>query len=260
MKNLLRVVKIEIKSNFTVARIAGPLIIILISLITPLTIGKIDGHGNIGEATKKMLGEIIAQGVIYSLGLRVSLMLKDGSTLDKNRALFLSMNKRQVVFGKVFADVLLFVATVGAIAIIGPLLIVYKNGGVLSSGIISQIVIFIIAMTCFYAFISVGSRFIVSAIRGKIKWAVFSLFMIATVLAYLVLAIVVPGVGKVKHFYIDNKLYFSFVPFTNIGYLSMVLYGTAPLWTAVPLIVESAIFIVAIWWPLSTSVKEYLCG
>ena len=116
-----------------------------------------------------MLGEVISQGVIYTLGLRITLLLRDNSTLDKNRALFLTMDKKQVVFGKVLADALLFFSSIILILIVGPLVVVYKNGGVLSDGVISQMVVFGFSMLVFYSFISVGLRYIVSAMKGKKK-------------------------------------------------------------------------------------------
>ena len=261
MNNLFRTTMIEIKANFTWSRMAGIAIILIISLIRPLASSDITpGPKGIEDATWGMLGAFVSQGVIYSLSLRIILLLKDNSTLDKNRALFLNMDKKQVVFGKVIADALLLFMSIVLVLIIGPIVVIYKNHGTLSNGVYGQLILFAFSMLFLYLLISVGLRYIVSTFKGRRKWVLFSIFITLTAMTYLALSIVTGLVDPVRDVFVDNKMIFMFIPFMNIGYTSLVLYGLVPMWTIVPLIIEILIFMIIIWKPLSTSVKEYLCG
>ena len=265
MNNLFRTVKVELKANFTIGRIAGLFIVFLIPLLMPLIRGDVNIHGDtssdaLENATWNMLGSVLSQGVIYALLLRIILLVRSNSTLDKNRALFLTMDKKQVVFGKILADTLLFMTSIILISVFGPLLIVYKNNGALSDGLVSQIALYSVGIFMLYVFISIGVMFIISRYKGKTKWMLFSTFLLLTATTYVAMSIVVGVIDDSRPLFINNELILSFVPFLNITYISLVLYGYASLWTVAPLIVEVLIFAILIWRPLSTSVKEYLCG
>ena len=280
--------KSEFKSKWTGGVIIGILVAILIPQIGPLASGAIEVNPQealvnplaLQRATMAQIGRIFAEGLLYSLGFRLFSVLKDKTTLDKNRASYLAFSKGKVLFAKIFADVMLFALTIALTVTIGIVTIINKNGGEVSDDFYSRVAMYMVGAIIFYAITSYGMRIIQAALSEKSKVVSgFALagWILATMGVYVVLSIVT-GVVKgsetvmvngapvskttwpIQQFFVDNKLIISLIPFANIPTISLVLYGSVPLCTIVPIIGYSLIAIGLTWNKMASLVKEYLCA
>lgn len=261
MNRLFRITLSEIRSSFTLPRIFGLLIAAIVPLITPIAVGNVSTDGGLQNNTMHMLGRVFSEGVMYALGIRIALLLNDKSTLDKNRASYLSFSKGQVLFAKVFADAALFFISIVFLTVAGPMVVILKNHGEVASSFYGHATIFALGMLFFYVMVSIGMRYISASIKnGSKKGIILGVFMTVTIGVYVTMSILVGVVDSVGNFYTKHVTIMAIVPLVNITSPIRVLYGQDAMWTVVPLIVQSLVVVGVLWKPLSTNLKEYLCG
>jgi hypothetical protein len=115
------------------------------------------------------LPAILIQGAIFSLFVRVFSILRDNSTMDKNRISFITHNKNVVVFTKFFVDLLFFIINIGSICLIAPISIYYYLGGEFTNDIYLNITKFFVSILFVYIFISIGIKLLNNSISNNKK-------------------------------------------------------------------------------------------
>lgn len=216
--------------------------------------------------TWNIIGRLFSEGIIYSLGFRMFLVLRDKSTLDKNRASYLKYSSGKVLFAKTLADSLQFLISLLLISVIGVAIVINYNKGVVVDGFYQHAALYVFAMFMFYIFITVIMRLIQYTISDKVIRVIsLTLFVILTIGTYLVMSIVtgvvmVDGRLVVKNYIVDHQTIFAFIPFVNIVLMPLLLYDAVDMWTLVPIITYSLIVVIMVWWKLSRTTKEFLCA
>ncbi|NQZ66150.1 MAG: hypothetical protein HRT99_02980 [Mycoplasmatales bacterium] len=258
------ITKSEIKTQFNVSAFVMMFAALLISMLPILIEGKLeDGPGlDIQQQTWGQIARAYSTVVMWAIGLRLFSILRDKSTLDKNRVAYLTNHKSAVLFGKVVADALIFLVTILLVVISAPILLVYYNKGELIDGATSKIIIYVIGFLAFYMVIAMGMRLIDSKIRGKVKKGItMAIWLLFTAVAYIIASIVV-GIKfeEYQSWFREFETIIAFIPILNITTPFLVLYDLTPLWSILPLVGYAVIGISIFWVPLSTSLKEYLAA
>lgn len=282
MNKFFAVFRSEFLSQFTPGRAIGMFFAIAIPLIGPIAGGSID-HGvdpdSWSRNTWMQLGRVFSEGVLYTIIFRLINVLKDGSTLDKNRISYLTHSKHKVLGAKMLSDALQFMMTVTVTLVAGTMIILMKNDGKVTAEFYERSIIFLFSMTVLYVLTATSMRFFQYIIKNKLfRGATIALSVMLTVVAYVVLSIClgvikedVPildahgaqiGVRPVFTFqnWVQNNTFVAFIPFINVIMIPQVLYGGVAMWETVPMIAYSIIFIAIIWRKLSTAAKEFLCA
>ncbi len=263
-KNLYIVMISELKSKLNAVSLVMMFMSWFISMLPIFLIGEFSvnakGPISIENQTWSQIARAYSTVVMWATGLSLFSILRDNSTLDKNRLTYLRYNKSSVLLGKIFADTVVFFATIMFVVILAPIFLVNLNHGKLIDGAISKITLYVIGFLFFYILIVMGMRFIDSKNKKKLNKGLFmSLWLLFTVVAFIASSILI-GIkfNDYKDWFIDHKILVSFIPILNITTPFLILYDLLPLWSAVPLITYSVIGIIVFWKPLSSSLKEYL--
>ncbi len=207
------------------------------------------------------LAQVFSTAILYALAWGIFSALKDKSLIDKNRVMYMNYSKNSILFWKIVAETAMFLFIVLISDSIGIILVSTIGKGQISSSLLKQLAIQLIAMVVFYFFIQVGIRLITSKIQSKtIKGIVLAAWLLSTAFLYLILSIIFGVDPTVTNVIISNKYVFIFMPIVNIVILPLVLYGTLPLWAIIPFIAYAIITIALIWKKLTPAVKEYLCS
>ncbi len=207
------------------------------------------------------LAQVFSTAILYALGWGIFSALKDKNMIDKNRVMYMNYSKHSILFWKIFSETMMFLFIVLTADALGMILVTTLGKGEISSEIIKQLLVQIIAITVFYFFIQIGIRLITSRIQSKsIKGIVLAIWLLSTAFLYIVLSIVFGVKPETTKNIINHKYLFAFLPIVNIVVLPLVLYGTLPLWTVIPFIIYLFIPIIFVWKKLTSSVKDYLCS
>lgn len=282
MNRFFAVFRSEFVSQFTPGRAIGMFFAIAIPLIGPLAGGAVD-HGLDTEGWERntwmQLGRVFSEGVLYTIIFRLINVLKDGSTLDKNRVSYLTHSKHKVLGAKMLSDTLQFLMTVSVTLVAGTIIILMKNDGKVNAEFYERSIIFLLSMTALYTLTATMMRFFQYTIHNKLfRGIAIGLSVAVTVVAYVVLSIClgvikedapvydVNGVlVRVRPIYtfqewVQNNTYVAFIPFINVIMIPQVLYGGVAMWETIPMFVYSAAFIGIVWRKLATASKEFLCA
>lgn len=273
MNKLRTIFRAEFITQLTPPKIMSMVITAILPLLVVTFTSSANQLGKDPETeTWAQVGRLVSDAVMYTIIFRLISVLRDGTTLDKNRVAYLTHSKGKVLFSKIMADAIQFIGTIIFVVTVGLLIIVYKNHGVLVSAFYQQISVFIGSMFVFYILIVVGLRAIQYFIENKtIRNTALVIWFAITIVNYIVMAIVAGLVTKhvagdpllhypVQEWVSDNVKWLMFVPFLNVMTISSALYGSVELWATLPLIGYTLLFTVAIWRKLSTKAKEFLCA
>ena len=280
MKHIKSIRKI-FRSEFLTQFNSGKLVVIIISIMIPLTFvlltSKIVVTEQDLEKTKGLLttkqiieikssivltGRYLVQGFIYIILMRIVFVFKDRNTLDKNRLSFLKYNKHLVSFIKIFVDVLLFFVHVFLLMFLGITVIINHLNGSFSNQEYYNLIKIITSLSVFYIFTTYGIKLINSSFSNNFYRKIsLGLWLIATAGYYLIctLALIDDTFAK---FYEDNAKWIIFVPFLHLLSPAVILYDVYYYdWVElIPIFTLTALFITITWSLFTTSLKEHLCA
>ena len=280
MKHIKSIRKI-FRSEFLTQFNSGKLVVIIISIMIPLTFvlltSKIVVTEQDLEKTKGLLtakqiieikssivltGRYLVQGFIYIILMRIVFVFKDRNTLDKNRLSFLKYNKNLVSFIKIFVDVLLFFVHVFLLMFLGITVIINHLNGSFSNQEYYNLIKIITSLSVFYIFTTYGIKLINSSFSNNFYRKIFlGLWIVATAGYYLIctLALIDDTFAK---FYEDNAKWIIFVPFLHLLSPAVILYDVYYYdWVElIPIFTLTALFITITWSLFTTSLKEHLCA
>ena len=204
---------------------------------------------------------VLIQGAIYGLFVRVGSILRDNSTLDKNRVSFLSHNKNLVAFAKIVVDFLLFAINMGLLCLLTPTLIINILGGVFSDESYSILTRFFISICFVYLFSSFGMRLINASLPfGKKKTIILGMWILMTI-GYYIVGSSMTNNNQFYAFYVTNIDILIYIPFLNliIPHLYASEIGNLELIHSVPLILHAIILVQIPWFIFSSNLKTSLC-
>lgn len=273
MNKLRTIFRAEFITQLTPPKIMSMILTAILPLVVVTFTSSVNQVGKDPEIeTWSQVGRLVSDAVMYTIIFRLISVLRDGTTLDKNRVAYLTHSKGKVLFSKIMADAIQFIGTIIFVVTVGLLIIIYKNNGVLVSAFYQQIAVFIGSMFVFYILIVIGLRTIQYLIENKmIRNTALVIWFTITIVNYIMMAIIAGVVTKhvvgdpalhypVQEWISDNVKWLMFVPFLNVMTISSALYGAVDLWATLPLVAYTLIFAIAIWKKLSTKAKEFLCA
>ena len=280
MKRIKSIRKI-FRSEFLTQFNSGKLVVIIISIMIPLTFVLIrskivvteqDLERARGLLTAKQIiefrssvaltGRYLVQGITYIILMRIVFVFKDRNTLDKNRLSFLKYNKHLVSFIKIFVDVLLFFVHVFLLMFLGVIVVINHLNGSFPDQEYYNLIKILVSLTVFYAFTTYGVKLINSSFSNNFyRKIALGLWIVATAGYYLIctVALLDPTFAK---FYQDNFEWTIFVPFLNLLSPAIILYDVYYYdWVElIPMFTLVTLFMGITWSLFTTSFKEHLCA
>ena len=210
------------------------------------------------------LGQSLVQVTMIMTIARIFQVLRDKSTLDKNRVAFLTNNKNAVTLAKMISDVTIFlIPIVFVIAIALPIL--NSKGAPVDIELIGKVIAYACAITILYTISSVGLKWINTFTISKVKkFIVFGIWALSS-LGLAIIGGMVIGVlngadrdlnlGEHIH---DAQIYLAVIPVVNFITPLLTAYGMIDIWTISPMIGMSLIVLISIWKPFSKLQKTHL--
>ena len=210
------------------------------------------------------LGQSLVQVTMIMTIARIFQVLRDKSTLDKNRVAFLTNNKNAVTLAKMISDVTIFLLPiVFVIAIALPML--NSKGAPVDIELIGKVIAYACAITILYTISSIGLKWINTFTISKVKkFIVFGIWALSS-LGLAIIGGMVIGVlnganrdlnlGDHIH---DAQIYLAVIPVVNFITPLLTAYGMIDIWTISPMIGMSLIVLISIWKPFSKLQKTHL--
>ena len=285
MSSTYRVFKSEFINQFTLVKIIALLFALVIPLLAIFATENYDAnfkdnwvwrqrkeslsaedYDKVIELQKIILSNalmpiVLIQGTIYGLLVRMGSILRDNSTIDKNRVSFLNHNKNLVSFAKLIVDFLMFAINMLLLCFITPLLITNYLGGVLSDKSYWLLAKFFISICFVYLFISFGMKLINAWISNRKKKIIMLGIWILMTLGYYIVGSSLTNEKNFYAFFVTNIDILIYIPFLNliIPHLYIAEIGNLELIHSVPLILYSIALVQIPWVFYSTKLKTYLC-
>ena len=264
-KNIFILMLSEIRSKITWKSLIAIVIMISISLLPTLLQDPINTHMQdpkiIIKLSEIMFSSSVFQAVFYNLLFRLWNVLKDNSTIEKNRVTYLNYYKGNVLFAKIFADILLFSLFFAILIPVEYLIIIYKNNGIITNHFLAQVIVFFVGCMFMYLLTSFGMRLIQSNIFNSFyKNISYFIWISITVGMFVIMSIVCSSLPTtVGNWVKNNSTILSFIPFLNIMIIAGIFSGNIDMWKILPLIFETSIIIISFWKITTISTKRFLC-
>ena len=277
MKSIRKIFRSEFLTQFS----AGKVLIIIISIMIPITVlllrdkivvSEKDLEQAKGFLTEREIirarsdillsGPLLGQGITYILLTRIIFIFRDKNTLDKNRLSFLKYNKHLVSFMKIFVDVLLFFIHLSLLTFLGIIVIIHDLNGSFSMQYYYDLFKILTSLTVFYIFTTYGVKLIDSFFKDNLyKKISLGLWLLVTIGYYLICAIVLRDSTFAK-FYSDNIEWIIYVPFLHLLNPAIILYDVYIFkWIElIPMLTLTILFIGLTWSTFARSFKENLCA
>ena len=205
------------------------------------------------------------QGTTYLILWRVFFVLRNNSTVDKNRVSYLMFSKNQVTFSKMFVDILVFVFGISVLIlttiILSDSIDSYRE--YYTSQLTGRILLYSLMVVLIYSLTAIGLNFFNALFKDldkTMRFAIIGIWLICTLLSYLVFSILSSVQMDIQKLYINNWKWISFMPFLNLGLPSLILVGDVPALAILPILFEILVFILCIWPWFPKKLKEYLCA
>ncbi len=208
-----------------------------------------------------LLPAILIQGAIFSLFVRVFSILRDNSTMDKNRISFITHNKNVVVFTKFFVDLLFFIINIGSICLIAPISIYYYLGGEFTNDIYLNITKFFVSILFVYIFISIGIKLLNNSISNNKKRLIAIWIWCSISVGFYIVA---SSMTQEKNFYafiVTNINLIKYIPFLNllIPHLFLIEAGNLEWIDLLPMSLTTILIIQISWFIYVKKTKQFLC-
>jgi len=212
----------------------------------------------------RFLGQSLVQvSMIMTIG-RVFQVLRDKSTLDKNRVAFLTNKNTSVTFAKMFADVTIFFIPIFLVITIG-LPVMASKGAPIDIELVGKVIAYGIAITVVYAISSIGLKWINTLSISKVKkFIIFASWTLASLGLAIIGGMVIGILAGADHslnlpqHIRDNQILISLIPIANFLTPLLTAYGMTDIWTIFPMIGMSLLTLIIVWKPFSKLQKTYL--
>jgi len=212
----------------------------------------------------RYLGQSLVQASMIMTIARVFQVLRDKSTLDKNRVAFLTNNKCAVTFAKMFADVTIFIIPIIIVIAVG-LPIISSKGAPVDAKLTAKVLSYSLAIATVYVASTIGLKWINTFSISKVKrFMIFATWLLSSLGLAIIGGMVIGVLNGADHslnladHIHDNQILISLLPIANFITPLLSAYGMIDIWTVTPLIGMTLILLISIWIPFSKLQKTYL--